>query len=51
MREERGKVRLSFRNRLVLLVTYLSLPLICSENFNFSSSNEFWGRFCLLGDY
>ena len=51
-REERGKVRLSFRNRLTILVTFLSFSLICSEKLNFSSSNRprcFWVGFLFIG--
>ena len=36
-REERGKLKFIFRNRLILLVAFLSSSLKCSEKFNFLS--------------
>ena len=36
-REEWGKVRFNFRNRLILLIVFLNSSSICSEKFNFLS--------------
>ena len=47
-KRERDKVRFSFRNTLLVLVTFLSFSLICSEKFSFPSSNR---RRCFSVDF
>ena len=51
-REERDIVRFSFCDRLIVLITFVSLLLICFEKFIFSSSNRlkcFWVDFLFTG--